>query len=541
MDTNQVARRRLIIAAICLVVCFVSALALHVIAPKERIARAVAESLRSALGDSLTVGSVKVESLKKIVLHDVHYLRKDDMPLEARIESVVVRLQYPLADIVLGRWSPVSLVSRIELFRPTLAYTPSPGQDAPVGLDFERILSAIAAHPDLRELSAVLEISDGRFVASGLFPEADEITFTDVTAQVVASEGTTYTFELTSACERLAGAPLEIEGFLDVNRRSYGASIAATSVPVTDMALLFRSIMPELGSLGCSGGFSDFRLDFGERAADRFFRVEGTFEDAVVALSASGLEFRGASGSFWATPEGRSDRDGNQLGGPGPALSGELTADSMEVKISSQQSSTTLALDNSIVSFVAGSDDSGSLLAYGTAGAGRLSAGQVAMTDVVCEFRYLDSTLDFTEVAGYLMGGELGGQLSISFLKDGVFGNGHARIRGLKSKEIPVDGISDMIDAAFDGTASLTLSPARGYGLVGKLTALTPRVAGLSFDDATATFTCENGSVDVDSLVVSLHGTRLVLKGDADKQGQADVPATESEDGPDPSVRGASS
>ena len=70
----------------------------------------------------------------------------------------------------------------------------------------------------------------------------------------------------------------------------------------------------------------------------------------------------------------------------------------MEVKISSQQSSTTLALDNSIVSFVAGSDDSGSLLAYGTAGAGRLSAGQVAMTDVVCEFRYLDSTLDFTEV-----------------------------------------------------------------------------------------------------------------------------------------------
>ena len=89
MDTNQVARRRLIIAAICLVVCFVSALALHVIAPKERIARLVAESLRSALGDSLTVGSVKVESLKKIVLHDVHYLRKDDMPLEARIESVV--------------------------------------------------------------------------------------------------------------------------------------------------------------------------------------------------------------------------------------------------------------------------------------------------------------------------------------------------------------------------------------------------------------------------------------------------------------------
>ena len=64
------------------------------------------------------------------------------------------------------------------------------------------------------------------------------------------------------------------------------------------MALLFRSIMPELGSLDVSGGFSDFRLDFGERAADRFFRVEGTFEDAVVALSASGLEFRGASGSF---------------------------------------------------------------------------------------------------------------------------------------------------------------------------------------------------------------------------------------------------
>lgn len=523
---SQGTRRVVAVLAVCLAVCLISALALHVIAPRERVARAVSEFLTSAAGTSLTVGSVKVESLKSIVLSDVSYSGDTDLPFSAQIEQVVLELEYPIADIILGQWTPLSSISRVELIQPTAVYSLPTGHDTPTEFDFESILRAIAANPDLRKLSVVVEVSNGSLIVSGLSPDSSDIRLTDASAQVTASGSARYAFELTATCPELANTPLAVGGFLDVDAFTYEVLVSALSIPMADTALLLENRVSGLSDLDVSSGAADIRLAVERTGADTSWRAEGMLTDAEVAHRGSGLGFRGTSCGFSLTPRNIGSSEANeQLGGAGSAYSCELTADAMEVEVSSLGGSTVLAFAEGSVSFVALPSEQDSVSAYGTATARSLSAGGVAMNDVACEFRYSDSSLNLTEVAGSLMGGELGGQLSVSLLDEGVSGDGHARIRGVMSSEVPFAGISDMIDAELDGTLSLTLNPDRGYGIVGRLSALSPRVAGLPFDDAALDFSCDNGSVSVDSLVVGLHGTRFVIKGDGAQSGQADVPS----------------
>jgi len=485
---------------------------LHLIAPSERIARTVYKSLESAFSGALTVEAVEVESLNRVVLRTVGYSAENGFPLNVQIEQVGIELGFPVVDIIFGRWTPVKCIRRVELVRPTAVYNLSSGHQSPGKFDFDTLVQALLAREELRELSAVVEVSEGEFEVSGL-----PVHFDGASGRLTADGAALYAFELSARCEELEDLPISIQGSVDLADGEYSISVTGQSVPVVGLASLLKQKLPGLSELDVSGGSTDVSFVMEGGAAVRLWKIEGTFVDTVVAHRPSGLRFTGVSGGFEVRPEiggqGNPTVSPDGLGDVGVA--GKLLADSLQVEISSLDKST-LKFDRCTVAFSASSDELVGLKAHGTVNTERLSIGGVTASDVGCEFRYSADTLEFTQIAGLLMGGELGGQLSVSLVDDGVLGEGHGRIRGLKSSEVPIAGISNVIDASLDGTASLSFSSDRGYGLVGRLIAQKPKVAGLPFDDAVLDFTLNNGIASVDSLVVGLHGTRFVLKGNAD-------------------------
>lgn len=479
-------RRVMITCVVCVAVIACGAVVWRVVMPPDLIATAVAGSLRSAFGDSLVVGSVDVLSVRSISLEDVRYVETEHgLPLSAEIDQVIVDLGFPIIDIVMGRWTPAHSIRRVELVRPVATYTYSVDQSGAEQFDLDSLMSAMLSNEQLRGMSAVVNVLDGRLTVTGVPSEPGTVSLDRVSLAVSVGDGTCE-FEVAAACMELGGSSLTADGYLDARTRSYELTGELDQIDVS-------TIWDTAGSDGIElSGVAAFR--------------------------------------------------GMLSGTPGdPTLAGVVMADSLDAQVVTTAGSSAISIGEVEVSFVAKSADQGSVSARGTATVDSLQTGTVTVSDVMSEFHYAGGALDLSGITGSLMGGELGGELLVTLAGANVSAVGHGRVRGIMSSRVPVAGIADIIDARLDGTVSLTFAQDDGYCLAGRLSALAPRMLGLTFDDGTLQFTCANGLVSVDSLVLGLNGTPFVVKGSAGMTGEASLPQKSSDRDSDLSMHGSSS
>jgi hypothetical protein len=479
-------RRVTIACVLCAAVVVCAAVAWRVVDPPDLVARAVSQSVRSAFGGSLAFGSVNALSVSRVSLGDVRYAPTDQgFPLKAEIDQVIVDLRFPILDIVMGRWTPARSVRRVELVRPVVTYANLSEQGGSERFGLDSLMDAMTSNEQLRSLSAVVSVSDGRLVVTGLPSEPGAISFDRVSLEVSVGNGECE-FEVAAACDGLGGTSLTADGYLDARTRSYELTGELERIDISTIWNMAHNDSIELSGVAAFRGM-----------------LSGTPGD--------------------------------------PTLAGVVTADSLDAEVATTAGSSAISIDEFEVSFVAKSADQGSVSARGTAAVDSLQTGAVTVSDVISEFHYANGALDLSGITASIMGGELGGQLTVTLADANVNAVGQGRVRGIMSSRVPVAGIADVIDARLDGTVSLTFAQDDGYRLSGRLSALAPRMLGLTFDDGTLQFTCTNGLVSVDSLVLGLNGIPFVVKGSADATGEASLPQRSTDRDSDLSMHGSSS
>lgn len=493
-------KRLLLSCAACAVIlgaaCLIGASALNSARYHELIVDSVENSLRAAFGSRVSVQSVSMESFRRVALDGVRYA---EAPFDVEVRRVLVDLCFPIVDLVLGRLTPAKFVGRIELVEPVVAWNGRAGQDPPTGLDIETFIDLIASNSMLRELACSVQVSGGQLIASSLPVQSEDMTLDQVSVAAVLDRDGLQSFDMTARWRENGNSHLSITGLVNLDTRAYDMVISASDIRLVDAVPMLYRQSPHLPAAEVFDGAADLALSLQGSQGVNSWVADGSIKRAAFAHRPTGVEVRDVSGRFSATP-----RDVTLV----------LTAEALRAEVESVHGSTPIIFGPGALSMAAAvSPDPGAVTARGTAFVESLFVGGVEADDLVCEFRYAAGVLQVSEIVGTLMGGELGGHLSLSLTEEGISGAGQGRLRGVMASKIPIAGISDMIEARLDGTVSLTFNGSDGLDMAGRLRTLMPKVAGLTFDDGTLDFTCKNGLVSIDSLVLGLNGSEIVVKG----------------------------
>ena len=457
-------------AVIVAVLCLVGALALSSSLFHERVGEAVLSSLHSAFGDRVSVGSVSVESFRRVSIDGVRYSSAPGEALDVEVRRVLVDLDISIEELVLGKLDPARLVGRIELAEPVVTWDGRAGQSPLSGIGVESLIDLIASNPVLGELDCSVEVSGGRLTLLSLLSGSETVTLDQISMTASLNRGVGSSFDLAARWTENGSSRLSVTGQVGSETCSYDMLISADDVRLVDAVAALYVQSSNLPVVHVLDGVADLAL-----------RLKGG----------------GATGSA-----------------DSPKLSAVLNAEGLEAVVEGITGSTPVTLGMGGISAAAAiSQETGAVAARGTASIESLSVGGVETDDVVCEFEYADGVLQVSSIEGSLMGGEVGGYLSLSSTREGMTGVGQGRLRGVTSSQIPIAGVSDMLDARLDGIVSLTFTNSDGLGLTGHLRTRMPRVAGLTFDEGILRFTCRNGLVDIDSLVLGLNGSEIVIKG----------------------------
>ena len=251
--------------------------------------------------------------------------------------------------------------------------------------------------------------------------------------------------------------------------------ISASDIRLVDAVPMLYRQSPHLPAVEVFDGAADLALSLQGSQGVNSWVADGSIKRAAFAHRPTGVEVRDVSGRFSATP-----RDVTLV----------LTAEALRAEVESVHGSTPIIFGPGHrrwpqpYRLTQGCHTVAEQLSL------RACSWGVEADDLVCEFRYAAGVLQVSEIVGTLMGGELGGHLSLSLTEEGISGAGQGRLRGVMASKIPIAGISDMIEARLDGTVSLTFNGSDGLDMAGRLRTLMPKVAGLTFDDGTLDFSC---------------------------------------------------
>lgn len=456
-------------AVIVAVAFLVGVLALSSALSYERVSEAVLSSLHSAFGNRVTVESVSVESFRRVALNGVRYAAAPGEALDVEIGRVLLDLHLPVKDLVRGKLTPARFVGRIELVEPVVVWDGRAGQSPVSGMDIEALIDLVASNPVLGELDCTVEASGGQLTLLSLPGESETVTLDQISMTASLEKGIRSSLDLAARWREDGSSKLRVTGHVSSDTRSYDMQVSASDIRLVDAVSTLYKQQPDLPAVHVLDGVADLSL-------------------SIKGGSATG--------------------DSN-----GPKLSAVLNTEGIEAVVEGITGSAPVTVSLGELSAAATiSHEDGAVAARGTASVKSLSVGGVKTDTAVCDFEYAGGVLQLSDIGGSLMGGALGGQLSLSLTNEGIRGAGQGRLRGVMSSQIPIAGVSDVLDARLDGTVSLSFTQSDGLRLTGQLTTLVPRVAGLTFDDGTLRFEYRNGLWSVESLVLRLNGSEIVVK-----------------------------